>query len=314
MSDHLVHWDDLPTRHRAVGEISSAMTDLGTAAGTVTVGLRRWQVDPGRRATPPHAHGGEEEIFYVLAGDGLLWQDGDVCEIAAGDCIVHRAGWEAHTLRAGDDGLDVIVFGQRMPVENCYHPHSRRVWTGPTVVAAEGPRDMWELDAEAGPMAWAEPGERPPNVVASSAVEADEGGHGDCRWVNRNLGQAAGSEATGIRHEYVPAGYLGCPPHCHGAEEEMFVVLDGDGTCLLGDERLAVRRGHVLARPPGTGVAHAFRGGPHGITYLAYGTREPNEICYYPRSNKFMLAGVKLIGRIETLDYWDGERDFEPDV
>ena len=93
----------------------------------------------------------------------------------------------------------------------------------------------------------------------------------------------------------------------------MFVVLDGEGFCLLGDERLPVRRGHVLARPPGTGVSHAFRAGPGGITYLAYGTREPNEICYYPRSNKVMLAGVKLIGRIEQLDYWDGERDFEPE-
>ena len=50
-----------------------------------------------------------------------------------------------------------------------------------------------------------------------------------------------------------------------------------------------------------------FRGGPDGLTFLAYGTREPNDICYYPRSGKVFLGGVGVIGRIEQLDYWDGE-------
>jgi uncharacterized cupin superfamily protein len=76
---------------------------------------------------------------------------------------------------------------------------------------------------------------------------------------------------------------------------------------LLGDEEHSVRRGHVVGRPPGTGVAHAFRAGERGLVCLAYGTREPNDICYYPRSNKIYFRGVGVIGRIEKLDYWDGE-------
>jgi len=43
------------------------------------------------------------------------------------------------------------------------------------------------------------------------------------------------------------------------------------------------------------------------MTYLAYGTREPNDICYYPRSNKVAFRGVGLIGRFEPLSYADGE-------
>ena len=81
----------------------------------------------------------------MLAGSGLLWQDGDVCEVGAGDCIVHRADEEAHTLKAGPDGLDVLAFGMRIYTENCYHPHSGRAWTGPTIVAADGPGDMFAL-------------------------------------------------------------------------------------------------------------------------------------------------------------------------
>ena len=39
----------------------------------------------------------------------------------------------------------------------------------------------------------------------------------------------------------------------------------------------------------------------------AYGTREPNDIVYYPRSNKIYFRGIRLIGRVEPLDYWAGE-------
>jgi uncharacterized cupin superfamily protein len=63
----------------------------------------------------------------------------------------------------------------------------------------------------------------------------------------------------------------------------------------------------VVARPPGTGVAHSFIAGDDGLEYLGWGTRESNDICYYPDSGKVFLCGVGVIGRIEPVDYWDGE-------
>ena len=68
-----------------------------------------------------------------------------------------------------------------------------------------------------------------------------------------------------------------------------------------------LRPGHVVARPPGTRISHAIVAGPDGITYLAYGTREPNDIVWYPRSNKVYVRGVGLMTRLEHLDYDDGE-------
>ena len=39
-----------------------------------------------------------------------------------------------------------------------------------------------------------------------------------------------------------------------------------------------------------------------------YGTRDPNDICFYPRSGKVFFRGIGLITRLgEPLDYWDGE-------
>ena len=45
-----------------------------------------------------------------------------------------------------------------------------------------------------------------------------------------------------------------------------------------------------------------------GLTLLMYGTREPDDVCYYPRSGKVYFVGLGLIARLgEPLDYWDGE-------
>jgi len=68
-----------------------------------------------------------------------------------------------------------------------------------------------------------------------------------------------------------------------------------------------VRRGHVISRPAGTRISHCLRAGDAGLTYLSYGTREPNDICYYPRSGKVFLSGIDVVGRIEQVDFWDGE-------
>jgi len=43
------------------------------------------------------------------------------------------------------------------------------------------------------------------------------------------------------------------------------------------------------------------------MTFLAYGTRKPNDVCYYPRSNKIYWRGLGLIARLEHLSYDDGE-------
>src|SRR6266550_2413502 len=129
------------------------------------------------------------------------------------------------------------------------------------------------------------------------------------------LGGAAGSWRAGATRIELDPGVLSGPPHVHSAEEEILVVLDGDGTLELTPsmppdaepEQHPVRRGSVVARPPGTGITHTFRAGDSGLTLIAWGTREPNDICWYPRSKKIFWRGVGVIGRIEQLDYWEGE-------
>jgi uncharacterized cupin superfamily protein len=311
---HLAHWDDVEGYRREAGHIGGTWRDLGRAAGTSGVGVKLIDVDPGKWSTPAHVEGAEEEIFYVLGGTGLSWQ-GDlegcqVYEVGVGDCLVHLAEGEAHTLRAGPEGLRALVFGQRVSHGNSVLPRAGVAWMYPGFadVSLVGPGQCpYIREAAAGEPDVGEPAERPASIVNLEDVEPREREHNASLIRERDLGRTVGSQRTGISHLTIPAGREGWPPHCHSAEEEIFVVLDGEGTLILGDDEHPVRRGHIVGRPPGTKVAHSFRAGEGDLVYLAYGTREPNDIAYYPRSGKVSLRGVGVMGRIEPLGYWDGE-------
>jgi uncharacterized cupin superfamily protein len=308
-----VHWDDVEGARRTVGHLDSTWFDLGSAAGSEEVGLSRIRVEPGGWSTPAHVEHGEEEIFYVLAGSGLSWQDEGpgqpaTYEIGAGDCLVHVAVGELHTLHAGPDGLDVLAFGQRALTGGAWLARAGVAWVGATWAAVGEEPSPWEREAAAGaPELPAQPSPRPSTIVKAADVPPKPRDGATVARERRDLGRAAGSVRTGLKLLTVPPGKLGVAPHCHSAEEEIFVVLEGSGDLVLGDEEIPVGAGHVVARPPGTGVAHTFRAGLDGLTYLAYGTRVPNDICFYPRSGKVSFRGVGVIGRIEQLDYWDGE-------
>ena len=309
----LAHWDDVEPLSLRRGPMQLDRYDLGHAAGTKRVGLARLKLDPGGRSSPVHVEFDEEEIFYVLGGAGLSWQDGKTHEVGPGDCIVHRVAAETHTLIAGPEGLDVVAFGERTNATATYLPRAAVLRMGVTVEVSPEPHP-WQREADAGELELPEPSPRPATIVNRDQVDAEFGG---TYW---DLASAAGSERTGLNYIALPEGEEGAPPHCHSLEAEIFVVLDGTGTLILwptpGASRLnpdtvreehALRSGHVVSRPAATRIAHSFLAGEGGLTLLAYGTRDPNDIAYYPRSNKINFRGVGIIARLESLDYYDGE-------
>jgi uncharacterized cupin superfamily protein len=307
----IAHLDEVPAVERNIGHMSARWTLLGEAAGSVAVGVRRIQMTPGAWSTPVHDHGAAEELFYVLAGRGLSWHDGATAEIGAGDFIVYRAGAGAHTLHSLEE-LDVLAFGPRHRDPSTRFPRLGLSMIGARFVdsvAAEPGAPMVQFAREGGLGApeLPAPGARPSTIVNVADVPGRTVERPLVARTRRNLGRAAGSVSTGLQHVEVVADKAAAPAHCHSLEEEIFVVLTGDGILRLGDEETPVRAGHVVARPAATAVAHQFVAGPRGLTYLAYGTREAGDICFYPRSGKFLIGGVGLMARVEKLDYWDGE-------
>ena len=313
------HWDDVAAVHRGSGHISGHWQSL-TGEGSEWIGVQRIRIDPESWSTPLHLEGSEEEIFYVLDGSGISVQGDGSSEAAypvgRGDCLVHLALAHAHTLRAGPDGLDVLAFGERHYAANTLLPRAGVSWLGPTWVLEGKPEDHpWTREVAIGPPVFDELSERPPRIVNVADVVPSVRTGTTVAHTVRDLGRAAGSYKTGIRLFEVPQGKLLNPPHAHSAEEEIFVVLGGAGTLELwphtrfgGEhEEHAVRRGSVVARPAGTGRAHTFRAGDGGLEVLAYGTRDPRDVTFYPRSGKVNIRGIGVIGRLEVLDYGNGE-------
>jgi uncharacterized cupin superfamily protein len=233
----VAHWDEVESHHRAKGEMDAEWQSLGGAAGTRGVGVSRVCVAPGKLPTPPHSHGASEELYFVLAGSGLAWQDGEVHEVR--DCVIHRPDEMEHTFVAGPDGLEYLVFGTRHPTEIGWLPRSRAIRFG--WPWAEGrDDDPWDVEATVEPLEVGEPAPRPANIVNVDEVEHEE-------WrdslTTAPLATRERSRLAGLHWEKVAAGRRGSVPHCHSAEEEVFVIL-------AGAAKLELCRGRATSRRP----------------------------------------------------------------
>jgi uncharacterized cupin superfamily protein len=132
-----------------------------------------------------------------------------------------------------------------------------------------------------------------------------------------------GAQKLGYNLTILPPGKAQCPFHNHHGEEEMFVILQGEGELRFGDQRFRIRRHDVIACPPGgRDVAHQIiNTGSTTMRYLAISNLAEIETCEYPDSNKIMIAAgrrghrnVRKMFRAEgTVDYYDRESTEQPD-
>ncbi|MHB8532108.1 MAG: cupin domain-containing protein [Solirubrobacteraceae bacterium] len=302
------HWDDARSTRADVGPMGADWDRLGDAAGCKEVGLRRIHVSAGKQSTPVHAHYGEEEIFYVLGGSGVSWQEDGAYAIGAGDVVLHPPGGRAHTVVAGENGIDLLAFGENMRGEAVRFPRIDAAWVGGMVLDAH-PVHQFQLEAErAGPVEVpAQLSPRPDTIVNVEDVEPVALQRDAIDAQARFLTRALGARRTALNHTQLAPGSESAPPHCHSAIEELFVVLEGDGALLLGaeEQQHPLRAGSLVSRPAGSGVAHCFRSGPSGMTLLMYSDQDPNDMCFYPRTGKVSIRGLGVIFRPERVGYWD---------
>ena len=123
-----------------------------------------------------------------------------------------------------------------------------------------------------------------------------------------------GARRLGYNLTVLPPGKVQCPFHNHRAEEEMFLILEGEGELRFGAERFPLRPLDVIACPAGgPEVAHQIiNTGTVPMRYLALSNRTELDICEYPDSGKLGVnadpAGLhRILRRDATLDYYDGE-------
>jgi len=121
-----------------------------------------------------------------------------------------------------------------------------------------------------------------------------------------------GARKLGYNLTVLPPGKAQCPFHSHRAEEEMFLILEGEGELRFGTERYRIRKHDVIACPTGgLQVAHQIiNTGTSEMRYLALSNLEEVEVCEYPDSNKIgVFAGGAAETRLRKL--FHGETDVE---
>lgn len=130
------------------------------------------------------------------------------------------------------------------------------------------------------------------------------------------LGTGTAARKLGASIDTVAPGKISCPYHFHHAQEEMFVVLEGEGTLRVAGERLPIRAGDVIFIPPGPAYPHQLVNTSDApLKYLSISTRESPEFVEYPDSGKHATlvsledgSRLNFVQRPENgLDYWDGE-------
>ncbi len=126
--------------------------------------------------------------------------------------------------------------------------------------------------------------------------------------VARALGDFGRSERIGVHREVVPPGKWSSTFHWHTLEEEHVWILEGRGVMRIGRREVPVRAGSYVVFPPDGRVAHATHNtGKKPLTIVVIGTRDPNDVCFYPDSGKLNVRRLRKVGRLTPTDYWEGE-------
>ncbi len=71
-----------------------------------------------------------------------------------------------------------------------------------------------------------------------------------------SLTRGTAAKKLGAGFDILAPGQIGCPYHFHHAQEEMFILLQGEGTLRVAGEAVPIRAGDVITIPPGPEYPH----------------------------------------------------------
>ena len=127
----VVNVDELKLEHFAKGDtFASASVRIGPLLGAKDLGYSYDVVPPGKRSCPFHSHRGEEEMFFVVKGQGTLRYGSEARKIRAGDVICCPTGGPetAHQIVNDSDAeLAYLSVSTMMPAEVCEYPDSGKI-------------------------------------------------------------------------------------------------------------------------------------------------------------------------------------------
>ena len=127
----VVNLDELKLEHFAKGaQYECNAVRIGPLVGARDLGYSYDVVPPGKRSCPFHSHRGEEEMFFIVKGRGLLRYGAETRPIRAGDVICCPTGGPdtAHQiLNDSDAELAYLSVSTMREAEVCEYPDSNKI-------------------------------------------------------------------------------------------------------------------------------------------------------------------------------------------
>ena len=132
------------------------------------------------------------------------------------------------------------------------------------------------------------------------------------------IGAVLGLRWLGATLHVVPPGKIAFPFHRHHVADEMFLILSGSGAYRIGEEQLPVKVGDCLGAPAGGKAHQIINTGNEPLRYIGFSNNANADVIEYPDTGKIAVsAGASGLrysdatydhgGRLEPLDYWEGE-------
>jgi uncharacterized cupin superfamily protein len=131
INDRVINIDELELEYFKQGDKFEARTArIGPRIGAKDLGYSYDVLPPGKTGCPFHSHRGEEEMFFILRGTGLLRYGSETRKIRAGDFICCPTGGPetAHQIiNDSPESLEFISVSTMMPAEVCEYPDSGKI-------------------------------------------------------------------------------------------------------------------------------------------------------------------------------------------
>jgi len=131
IDQRVINLDELELEHGSNGDkFEWNSTRIGPKLGAKDLGYSYDVIPPGKRGCPFHSHRGEEEMFFIVRGTGLLRYGTETRKVRAGDFICCPVGGPdtAHQIINDSDAeLAYISVSTMMAAEVCEYPDSGKV-------------------------------------------------------------------------------------------------------------------------------------------------------------------------------------------
>ena len=131
INDRVLNIDQLKLDHFEQGEkFACDAVRIGPLLGAKDLGFSYDVVQPGKRSCPFHSHRGEEEMFFIVKGDGTLRYGSETRKVRAGDFICCPAGGPETAHQLINDSLAPLAYisvSTMLAAEVCEYPDSGKV-------------------------------------------------------------------------------------------------------------------------------------------------------------------------------------------